>query len=1777
MRQRCIAALIVAAATLPGVAQEPGLSRGFSADKVFDFQSGLDTVNTFQGNLSLHLPIGPTYPVNGDLSYGLKIAYNSKVWDYETYAGKPRAIANRRSNAGLGWLLSLGRLIPPSNGTNDTGDWVYETPDAGDHSFYSTLHAGEAATPLSGNVKRVAYTRDGSYLRLLIRDFNNDNNPDVIEVEFPDGIVRSFNPTTGNLTTIRDRFDNSVTVSYPSSLTGTPCPATDTFAWVITDSQSARTNYVCFKYQPYFDSTYAGQVERVILAAPPDPDTGAARTTTFRFNYFLRDIRRGCHSTYPNDTIFVEDVPMLFSVTQNPSTPEETTWNFSYNETHTNSVCESGTLALYTLPTGATVDYVYSYWWIPVEECGGAFSWVRNYTGIGTRTVRGPRVPDAIWTYSSLRSGHGSYSTICPEEDTSVRHLIPSEQVVTTVTDPLGNVTEHYYSTWPMSGESQWDPNGNPLPDPTNSPNGFRKNEYGLPFTRMPGTASGNRLLSQRVYTASGYAANPKEPLRSTYLTYERDSTDCFSLNNNCLDANERITSERVVYHDDADRQADSGYSSYDGLGNMRQVTTGGTFASRNIVTTYTAFNERDTDVNPAPPSGTDGVIASGTYPGAFQMPTLAHAWILNTASAVRVTEGSTTATTHACYDPTTGFLKAQRVLKASTIGATDVLITFGKDSGGNLTSEAYAGGDVRANAPTAGSLCATANAPPTADYTLTHNYETGVRTTSQHAGTSFLTLDQTIHRPSGVTLSARDTAGHATAYGYDLAFRLKRIAPDGIASTTYSYTMATGSGATAVPARVEVKTTSTQGLGSVETHYQYDGLGRVWRRKIRMPDDSWSVSETRFNALGWPVSTSKQQTLVTPASTLEIPSPTEYDFVPSFKTLYAGYDPFGRATTVTAPDGHVTYFAYTGISSLTRTVAIGGANGETSVATKEAYDRQQRLVSVTEAAGTTDAVTTTYGFDIGGRLTSVSMPGEGGTQTRTFKYDQRGFLEHEDHPELGVNGYGRTTYQSYDARGHAHRRITGTTNGAFDVTFATDSAERITSTTETATGRTLTLFAYDDPQGATFGQCSDNRCNGKLAASARFNYFDDLGTIAVTEAYQYEGPSGRISRRDQAVGSSTIGGTMIFQGQDFFLWQTYNDFGNVDMFAYPCRKDANGFCTAPPRFVQNGYTNGLLTSVAGFATSITYQPNGLPNTVTHANTVSDTLTSNQYGMTRPCSMLTYRGSLQADANDPCGVTASASAPLSWTTGEYGYDGAGNITKIGNTAYAYDAFSRLKSWKQTFAGGAYDSTVLGLDTFGNYLYTTVAGCGPPINGKPHCSTTTFLPLELTGTTNHYAAATYDQAGNTTTDLYQRQFSYDAFNRTKTASVSGRAFRYIYGPDEERIAIVERVAVGSSTRNRTTWTLRGFDHELRSSWTDDSTSGSRVWAWAEDEIWRGRYVLATVNPLRTMHYSLDHLGSPRVITDGSGQLLGYQTFAPYGSGGTSDGGFLQYTGQERDAAIVGGSADLPDHFHARQYDKSGRFLSVDPLVGSMKEPQSWNRYVYARNNPLKHVDPTGMYVVNCVGDPQCAKHAADFEKARKMNLNNPWKDSELKATAEAYGAPGADNGVTVQFSDPGAGAGGSAESVDQGVISPDGNSGSLKIVATVTIRPTLRGSELRAAIAHEGQHIVDAKAFAATWQWTHSGGTWYDLDKNLSTYDLETKGYQMTQRVLNLANGTWSSNCDDCTLKKGMMQADIDGTIKRILANPDGLYKVTPESPGGRQFPSWSARPTKDTP
>ncbi len=110
-----------------------------------------------------------------------------------------------------------------------------------------------------------------------------------------------------------------------------------------------------------------------------------------------------------------------------------------------------------------------------------------------------------------------------------------------------------------------------------------------------------------------------------------------------------------------------------------------------------------------------------------------------------------------------------------------------------------------------------------------------------------------------------------------------------------------------------------------------------------------------------------------------------------------------------------------------------------------------------------------------------------------------------------------------------------------------------------------------------------------------------------------------------------------------------------------------------------------------------------------------------------------------------------------------------------------------------------------------------------------------------------------------------------------------------------------------------------------------------------------------------HFHLDHLGTPRLITDQAGNRVAFHGYYPFGQEATDpeQSPFsLKFTGHERDE-----NGDVPkgvlDYMKARYCSPIlGRFLSVDKILGSPTVPQAWNRYTYARGNPLRFIDPDG---------------------------------------------------------------------------------------------------------------------------------------------------------------------------------------------------------------------------
>ena len=302
--------------------------------------------------------------------------------------------------------------------------------------------------------------------------------------------------------------------------------------------------------------------------------------------------------------------------------------------------------------------------------------------------------------------------------------------------------------------------------------------------------------------------------------------------------------------------------------------------------------------------------------------------------------------------------------------------------------------------------------------------------------------------------------------------------------------------------------------------------------------------------------------------------------------------------------------------------------------------------------------------------------------------------------------------------------------------------------------------------------------------------------------------------------------------------------------------------------------------------------------------------------------------------------SSSVTTPTSvsrWTSGTYTYDGAGNVKAIGTHTFTYDKVSRLTAanlYLEPTASTTLRTQTFGYDAFGNLLTF----------GGSSARNTPTAPG-----TNHLTGATYDASGNVIT-WNGNAYTYDPFHLMWDYKTPSDEWIYLYTADDER-------AWSYKTDNTSLWTLRGLDAKVLREYTTNGT-----WSVAEDYIYRDGLLLAAETPAGTRHFHLDHLGTPRLVSNNLGQQAAYHVYYPFGEEATAfnqDTIRAKFTGHERDLGNPGGSGDDLDYMHARFCSPlTGRFFGFDLGKVTIEQPQSWNRYAYTLNNPLHYINPDG---------------------------------------------------------------------------------------------------------------------------------------------------------------------------------------------------------------------------
>jgi RHS repeat-associated protein len=293
----------------------------------------------------------------------------------------------------------------------------------------------------------------------------------------------------------------------------------------------------------------------------------------------------------------------------------------------------------------------------------------------------------------------------------------------------------------------------------------------------------------------------------------------------------------------------------------------------------------------------------------------------------------------------------------------------------------------------------------------------------------------------------------------------------------------------------------------------------------------------------------------------------------------------------------------------------------------------------------------------------------------------------------------------------------------------------------------------------------------------------------------------------------------------------------------------------------------------------------------------------------------------------------------------YSYDKRGNRTEIysvdgSSILFTYDALSRLNFETRLAADGTITRQLdYDYDEVGNRTAVTDL-----ITGFKSNSSYDAMDQLLTDGTSTYA---YDGSGNTrtaTNGAAVQQYRYDARDLLTRVDLSGGG-----------AVVHDYDARGYRVRTTSNGTVTAFlndpSREVGRVLLERDSANQIVAGYTY-----GQELISAESAGAEVFYIYDALGSVRALTDANGIVTDRYTYDAFGSTtshvGASTNTFL-YRGERIDP-LTG-----LYHLHSRDYDPAmGRFIERDTYGGTLQDPESRNRYAYARNNPVNQIDPTG---------------------------------------------------------------------------------------------------------------------------------------------------------------------------------------------------------------------------
>jgi RHS repeat-associated protein len=755
----------------------------------------------------------------------------------------------------------------------------------------------------------------------------------------------------------------------------------------------------------------------------------------------------------------------------------------------------------------------------------------------------------------------------------------------------------------------------------------------------------------------------------------------------------------------------------------------------------------------------------------------------------------------------------------------------------------------------------------------------------------------------SGALLSSTNEQGLVISNSYDVFFRLTNSAtsttPNGAATLWRKQVQYNLGGIVSFNSSNWVRMRENDPADSTNGYHQtftyLDGLGRPIQTRSESETNGYRVSDLVYDTRGAVIL--ETYPIFSSGSGYTKPSGTR-------TSVYTQFDPIGRAFKVN-PCASATFDA-NGFLSGTPSILTGDTGspvGAASVAFKEGANPW--AIIITNALGKIHK----YYLDAYGCTNQIVEVTSQGNFTTTLKYDLVGNLTN-----IIDNASNKTSF-FYDALGR-QVAIADPDMGFWQ--YGRDAAGRLKVQTDPK-GQQI-KFYYDDPAGRLTRREGWN--NGQQVSLATWQYDSNSGDSAYTiypgQLYQVADDEG-FEKFSYDVRNRTLKSVR-------FLSKNGNNYTNQFTF-----DDAD-------RLVQTTYPNGgpVIANVFDLGENLSQVKQvGGSNTVFYAVRGFNAL-NQLLGVNFGNGVVTTNGYYSVSRRLQKIGTSKSTGIQSLT---YTYDALGNVLGVADGVYSgaasasfgnivYDDLNRLKSL--TNASGSFSYAY---DSVGNVLTNKESGSGAYSYGtngiRPHCVRSA-----------NGVWYTYDLNGNMVFRGGQR-LDYD---------VNNRLYRVI-------------------NTNGVTTTF-GYDANGARLWESTGTNSLQVWIGNIYEekngeilyhIYAGGRQVATFDQTGTnvfQYYHPDNLASTSIQTDQTGnqiQNYGYSAFGQsrYTQSATVFKVSRRYTGQVLDDATG------LYYYNFRYYDPQlARFTQPDDIIPDLSNPQSYNRYTYCINNPLRFTDPSG---------------------------------------------------------------------------------------------------------------------------------------------------------------------------------------------------------------------------